>query len=99
MTLPHFPSNPQGPRGLTFGFVLQIAVTIVTIAFAFAYLQSDVQQSIRESAQNKIEMEQANNQIEILKLQLQIIQDDVKYFRQDYERDANKYIRDKQDRR
>jgi len=80
---------------ITFGFVLNILITLTTIVIAFASLRNDTFNALQAiEKQEKIIGEQQRTIIDI-RMTMQKISDDQDYFHRQYNEDMNKYIRER----
>jgi len=83
------PPNHNGLK-ITMGFILNLATVIVTIAIAFAYVQADLKDAQQKLQQHQIILDKNDKMLNQMQLDVKDISDNLKYFREQYERERRR---------
>lgn len=93
-------SEPQisGKTTITLASWWQITVIIAVIMSCYFGLKADSDKAILMSAATAAQQAETDKKVNAMQFSLQSVADDVKWFRQTYEKDMNHYIRDSRTR-
>lgn len=95
--------DPQGltektPIRLTISSWYHVFVILVVITGIYFGLRQDVINAVSQGAQNAKDIQAAQQSIIEMRLDVQSIKDNVVYFRQQYEQDMKRYVRETPDK-
>lgn len=85
---------PGGSLRLKPEFALTIIVGIVSLVSFFIYMRAELTSLRAENTQTQRDIKELQTQNLEMRMNMITLQDNIKYFREAYERDMNKYIRD-----
>lgn len=74
---------------------LHVVLLIITIVSCYFGLQASISNAVQTSAKNTADILAVQQEQFGQKMQMQQVLDDLKYFRQQYNDDMNKYVRDR----
>lgn len=75
-----------------------VLVIVVVIAGTFFNLRAELTSTKAQSEKNAVDLVETQKALFEVKMYMQSISDNVKYFREQYDRDMSKYIRDPGDK-
>jgi hypothetical protein len=79
---------------LTISSWYHVTVILATIIGLYFAVRTDVQAAVSLGSQNATELKNAQENIIQMRMDIRRVSDNVDWFRQQYERDMSKYIRD-----